>query len=659
MKKELFLLLFILLVLVVPTKVMADYQFTRGIINLSYENRTYVYESASTSSNKLTSDTNAFLRLYYPESIVILGEEGNFYKIYFQYTGFYYTGYVLKSVISDVVKVNVSDEIINNLINKGFPRDYAEKLAPLQALHSNWTFNPLNIVPTWNNVINGEYGVKSRNLISSSANPYFRSTDDEVYNNGVYKTFDNGKWYAASKQTIKYYMDARNFINESHLFMFEKLGSEGTNVSKDTIQNILNGTFMQSQQADYSDYAFNIENGVVKYYTYADTILAASSQSKVNAVHLATRIIQEQGVNGTTLSSGKEKDGVIYYNFFNVNARGNSTKEIITNGINRAQSENWNSSYASILGGATFLSNDYISVGQDTLYFQKFDVVGSTYYSRQYMQNIRAPYTESYSTYTTYYQKSLINMPFIFDIPIYSGMPIITTLGPEGNDDNTLSSLSITGCNLMPSFISNATNYSCNVTLNTASVTVSAKPTTSIATMSGTGQITLPSNETKIEISVTSASGLTKVYTVTIKKIDSTLFTPAEIISNLNLNNDIGYISGLNIGSTIEDIINTIAYNFPSVVINNGNVGNIKTGMKFNLANNGSANYTIVLYGDLNGTGNIDILDLLKIQKHLIKTQSLTDAYLKAADVNKDGSVNILDLLVIQKNILGVSQITQ
>ena len=72
-----------------------------------------------------------------------------------------------------------------------------------------------------------------------------------------------------------------------------------------------------------------------------------------------------------------------------------------------------------------------------------------------------------------------------------------------------------------------------------------------------------------------------------------------------------------------------------------------------------TSNYTVVIYGDNNGDGVIDILDLLKIQKHLLGVNKLKNAYLYASDINKDGNVDIIDLLKIQKHILNVSKIEQ
>ncbi len=81
--------------------------------------------------------------------------------------------------------------------------------------------------------------------------------------------------------------------------------------------------------------------------------------------------------------------------------------------------------------------------------------------------------------------------------------------------------------------------------------------------------------------------------------------------------------------------------------------------MMLKLTSNGENNYTLVIYGDNNGDGEIDIIDLLKVQKNILGVSKLDEAYLKASDVNKDGLVDIVDLLKVQKHILGVNPIEQ
>lgn len=60
----------------------------------------------------------------------------------------------------------------------------------------------------------------------------------------------------------------------------------------------------------------------------------------------------------------------------------------------------------------------------------------------------------------------------------------------------------------------------------------------------------------------------------------------------------------------------------------------------------------VVLLGDVNGDGRISAMDLLQVQKHLLKLITLQDAYSIAADVNGDGRISAMDLLQVQKHLL-------
>ena len=85
----------------------------------------------------------------------------------------------------------------------------------------------------------------------------------------------------------------------------------------------------------------------------------------------------------------------------------------------------------------------------------------------------------------------------------------------------------------------------------------------------------------------------------------------------------------------------------------------LSTGMTLKLKGNGEKTYTIVIYGDNNGDGNIDIVDLLKVQKDILGVNKLTDGYREAADVNKDGVVDKLDYLAVLRDYYGYKKIVQ
>ena len=645
----------IVLAICLGTNVFADTTYIRGQITKGTSKVT-VRTCASSSCGAVKSDTNSNIAISYPEMFEVLGEENGFYKISLQFNSYYYTGYISKGTSSkayvETKTFKVTDGDINQMLNLGFPKSYAEKLAKLKVSHPNWQFVPYKVNATWDEVIAGETKYISTNLINGS-NTSLRNTEDGAYVNGKWTEFAGGGWYSASKQTVKYFVDPRNFLNDGHVFMFEVLNFDSSVQTTELLQSLLNGTFMSGNAFYYND-----KNEKVNI-SYAQTFRDAGEKNQISSVHLISRVIQEQGSNGSSLSSGDNSEYPGYYNFFNINANGKTTSEVIHNGLAYAKKKGWNSPYKAIIGGASLL-NDYIKYGQNTLYLQKFDFAGDTYYSTQYMQNVRAPYSESYTAYSAYVKNNSLDIKFTFSVPVFKGtMPDKTSLDIKYNEDSSLSKLSVTSCNLNPSFTSSAYNYTCYVDKKIDNITVNASPTASTSIVKGTGKFDLNKDVTVLEIIVTSAAGTTSTYKITVNKVDEVVLTPDEILAKMQISNKGGYISGFDLGSDANSFNKLLNSVYPKAVSQISENKVLYTGMNIKITSGITSNYTVVIYGDNNGDGVIDILDLLKIQKHLLGVNKLKNAYLYASDINKDGNVDIIDLLKIQKHILNVSKIEQ
>lgn len=645
----------IVLAICLGANVFADTTYIRGQITKGTSKVT-VRTCASSSCGAVKSDTNSNIAISYPEMFEILGEENGFYKISLQFNSYYYTGYVSKGTSSkayvETKTFKVTDGDINQMLNLGFPKSYAEKLAKLKISHPNWQFVPYKVNATWDEVIAGETKYISTNLINGS-NTSLRNTEDGAYVNGKWTEFAGGGWYSASKQTVKYFIDPRNFLNDGHVFMFEVLNFDSGVQTTELLQSLLNGTFMSGNAFYYNDKKEKVN------ISYAQTFRDAGEKNQISSVHLISRVIQEQGSKGSSLSSGDNSEYPGYYNFFNINANGKTTSEVIHNGLAYAKKKGWNSPYNAIIGGAALL-NDYIKYGQNTLYLQKFDFAGDTYYSTQYMQNIRAPYSESYTAYSAYVKNNSLDIKFTFSVPVFKGtMPDKTSLDIKYNEDSSLSKLSVTSCNLNPSFTSSAYNYTCYVDKKIDNITVNASPTASTSTVKGTGKFDLNKDVTVLEIIVTSAAGTTSTYKITVNKVDEVVLTPDEILAKMQISNKGGYISGFDLGSDANSFNKLLNSVYPKAVSQISENKVLYTGMNIKITSGITSNYTVVIYGDNNGDGVIDILDLLKIQKHLLGVNKLKNAYLNASDINKDGNVDIIDLLKIQKHILNVSKIEQ
>ena len=372
MNKVVFALVISFLSLFTIKSINASTTYTQGVVISGAS----IYKSAeASSSNRLVSDTGGVIVLYSPEAVEVIGTSDNFYQIKFLYSGFIYTGYIEKSKIN-VASYTVDPEYQASLIALGFPSDYASKLAALHAIHPNWLFYPSftggsTAGMDFSYAVSGEAEVVSTNAINSS-NTSLRSTRDGAYRNGEWLYVAGNGWYAASEQTIAFYMDPRNFLDESHIFMFENLGYNEKTQTPDVINKILAPTFMKNP--------FTCIDGVylcvAGTHAFTDTFLETGKSKSVSPVHLATRVIQEQGSGGSVLSLGlgynDEYKG--YYNFFNIGASGATDAEVIVNGFKYAVARKWNNQYASIFEGSSLIASNYITRGQSTRYYQKFNI---------------------------------------------------------------------------------------------------------------------------------------------------------------------------------------------------------------------------------------------------------------------------------------------
>ena len=216
-------------------------------------------------------------------------------------------------------------------------------------------------------------------------------------------------------------------------FQFEQLIYNSSYHTTDAVQGILTGSFMVSEIPGDSR-------------TYAQAFTTIGQELGVSPFHLASRVLQEQGVRGSSaLISGAYPGYEEYYNYFNISASGIGDAETIRRGLSKAKMEGWNTRYSSLYGGAKIIGSQYILWGQDTLYLEKFNVTNGKYvnYTHQYMQNIEAPYYESSNIYKAYQKAGVLERRFVFKIPVYENMPASACAQPETTDTITLDKTSV------------------------------------------------------------------------------------------------------------------------------------------------------------------------------------------------------------------------
>lgn len=138
-------------------------------------------------------------------------------------------------------------------------------------------------------------------------------------------------------------------------------------------------------------------------------------------------------------------------------------------------------------------------------------------------------------------------------------------------------------------------------------------------------------------------------------------FTAPLILNNLD-------VSGIDYNqNTVGDIKNNIISNLEIVIVNSNNEilsddAIIGTGNKIQVKEDGKIlkEYQIIIYGDVNGDGKINSVDLLVLQRHILEIETLDDIYQKSANIRKNGNKpSSVDLLLIQRHILGLQIIKQ
>lgn len=586
-------------------------------------------------------------RLTLGVNVTILGESGDWYKI--QYYG-NKVGYMSKSYIMRKSDITATDDNYSKeLKNKGFPDSYIPYLTYLHKKYPNWEFIVDKTNLNFNTVVDKEAGKN-----------YMQTTDDSYRTSS---TPAEGKtWFYVNNDVIAFYMDPRNWLYEKRIFMFEKLDYD------------------KSLESVYPSLVKSVfGNGKLKDDKYTVPMFNAGKSLGISPVHIASRIRQEVSSNGSASTDGRSftyrgqtRSG--YYNFFNIGAhKDNYTSDPVVRGlayaaklIDRKGSE-WNNIETAIKEGASFLSVSYITRGQNTLYFQKFNVstdTKSSKYTNQYQTNIQAPATEGNTAYNAYVEGGNISQKFIFRIPVYNNMPNFTSLPKSGDNNNYLSKLEVVNFNITPSFDKDILTYDSYVPKTTNKITIKASTQSSNATISGTGEYELKDDETDITITVTSQTGIKRQYTITINKVEDTT-SNKDIINSSYVNDKNGYLTNIRTKTLISDLKNNLIKSGAKNIIVTNSDGKVQrdsailaTGQKITIVSAiDTKTYTIVVRGDSSGDGDVTILDLLQIRKHLKNDKKLSGAYFYAADTSGDNNITILDLLQVQKHLKGDKQL--
>ena len=600
-------------------------------LSLAYAATGSATVNATTLNVRSTPGTTGSVvkKLAYGAAITVVSETAGsdgktWYRIQFSSGSGTQEGYVRSDYIKFPVSYSYDSTFENYLNSQGFPESYKVSLRTLHTEHPTWVFQAQKTGLNWSDVMAAE-GAVGANLVSKSSISSWKSTEYGAYdwNTGTWTGFDGSSWVAASKDIVAYYMDPRNFLNDTYVFQFLHHAYDSNAQTREGLTSLITGTFLektpesttaatQSVQETIGSGSSPVVNnsgstgtsgslqqgesygpgmstgtsggtssgsssgsqGVslegpgstvsstisqrkvittalpeVEYgpgmdassitddntgasntspvptgQTYVDIIMKAAAQTGVNPYVLGAMILQEQGTGKSGSISGKTAGYEGYYNFFNVGAFASGSMSAITRGLWYASQSGsygrpWNSIEKSIIGGATYYSENFLKNGQDTFYLKKFNVQGSNLYKHQYMTNVEGAAGEG-AKLARAYTDAMKKQALVFKIPVFNNMPETACAKPtvNGSPNNKLSGITIDGYSLTPTFSKDTEKYDLVVDSSVSSVNIRATAIDSKATVSGAGTISLGSGTTIVKIVVKAENGDMRTYQVSIAK---------------------------------------------------------------------------------------------------------------------------------------------
>lgn len=532
-----------------------------------------------------------------------------------------------------------------------FPESYQKKLAYLKYLHPNWEFKAYYTGIDWEELVSTE----NENLEMKNTIHKGNLLDPK----GLCRCGTQGDsgYYDASNLMVRYYIDPRNFLGEAMVFQFLDLSS-GTGITRDVVLSATRGTYLEK---------------------YTDSILKAASEAQINPLHIVATIYQElgRGTSGTPKAiSGTVSGYEGYYNFYNYGATDGAGA--VERGLAKARELGWNNpEYALVDGAKRVLASGYISAGQTTKYFYKFDVVGNEilteamgsrtyssdkFYGHQYMTNVRDPASQAGSLYDIYADNGILDAKLTFLIPVYNNMPAANSVPTSLTwNDGTL--------------------YFIN-SMKKAGVSLRSGPGTGYASYGSVYKDTIVAYQatsgawTKVKLyGTTNFNGSTRQW----NSVEYNGWVLTEYLAIVgsdvpDYRNQVDMGNGGNSGNvtgkaefkvdgnyfkmtpatTVKNIkttySNAVIKNSSGTVINDEN-HLIATG---DVVTVNGKNYSCIKYGDVDGDGKAKSTDYVQIKNYIMSnyTSDFPDLKKMAADVNKDGKVMATDYVQIKNYIM-------
>ena len=175
---------------------------------------------------------------------------------------------------------------------------------------------------------------------------------------------------------------------------------------------------------------------------------------------------------------------------------------------------------------------------------------------------------------------------------------------------------------------------------------------TAVATVDSNGMVTgVGKGDTTVKIKALDGSDLTKTIRITVTDVSLDF-------GDLNVDHNSNYILDIQPGTKVNDLLKEITTSGSITVYDKTakemlGTANVTTASRVMITISGTTYiYTVVVDGDVNGTGTVKMSSVMKIADYLFDKSVMTEGpYLEAADVTDDGKITMSDVMKVANSL--------
>ncbi|GGH76552.1 beta-N-acetylglucosaminidase/nitrogen fixation protein [Pullulanibacillus pueri] len=228
---------------------------------------------------------------------------------------------------------------------------------------------------------------------------------------------------SAYRNEVAYFLDPNNFAKGTpeYLQFLNLTSSAGLNVSE-VNENILKGNgIFEGKAQSFIDAGKKYSVNEIYLISHAFLETGNGKSELANGIKVNIRLDSKGNVvfadNGEkevdVLPSNAKKYDAIVYNMYGIGA---VNDDVIHGGAREAFNRGWITPEDAIIGGAQFVSDNYIHAGQDTLYKMRWNPDTANIW-HQYATDIGWAVKQTYNISNLY--DSLDSYTLVYDVPVY------------------------------------------------------------------------------------------------------------------------------------------------------------------------------------------------------------------------------------------------